>query len=181
MRRKFTMKFLCGVLISIGGFLCCVKKPKVMVNPICLYMRLPFLSDVVPRNTFVARFIGFWRGQIFHVLGPRSFAQIFPSIVRRVMIYVVNFIFWPLSGHYSPRNTVNFIMPVINSYNNSPVTVLAASNFANYRFLTNSCFPPKFPGVRVIIEKLNKFFWRQHNSKIEGFLALSTGGAIGKL
>lgn len=174
------VKFIRSFAVCFMRFLRCFKQPKIMVYSVCFNMSLPFLTNSVPRNTLVARLVCYWPRQIFHILLAGGFTQVFPSIVRRISVNVINFVFGPFSHHYGPSHSMGFVVPVVNGDYNPSIAVNAPSNATDGGLLANSLFPKKPPGGRVISENFSNFFWRQHILKLQKFLALSTGGAFGK-
>jgi hypothetical protein len=140
------MQFAFGGDIGLMRFFWCIKQTYANRSVIDFYFRQPFA--VFFANATKAAFVWF-SSLILRVLGVCNLAQITPSIVGAVSVYVVYLVRRPFSGLVEPCQTVCEIQRVIQPNDHVAIFGYAA------HFLADAATPArkrpcKKPAVRVI-------------------------------
>ena len=166
------MKFTLSQNISLMRFFGSVKQPYANRFVINFYFRQPFA--VFFSDTQKTAFIAWsWFARILRVLHIGNFAQIDPTVVRSVAVYVIYLFCGPISCLVEPRQSVRKIQNIVQTYNNvsvlgdAPGLVSNASPSARFS-------PSKDAFVRAIMHKFFKAFWR-HDVNINAVLC---GGQV---
>lgn len=153
-RMIFFTRFLIGFTSLFGRG----KQAQPNRSVIDFYFRKPFMvfsPDARIPAFVIAAFLTVMR--VFNVSG---FAQIAKPIVRSVSVNVINLMRRPFIRHIQPRQPMREVQHVVQPNNTIPVFHLTA-RFSSGRTTAAFCFPSKFAGVGIVIDKMAKAFRRK--------------------
>lgn len=167
---KFSEKFLFGFFARINCVIKFMKQTKRNHLSSHIYVGIPFLGSLRPRNSFEPGRIIVSNSGVRHVLGLRSNSQIRNPIVFRIIVDVINKAIGMFTVKMSPSNSMGHIVFTENS--NLPMTMPMIARL--YWFARKSCvptfinsfksktnlsfFPNKFARFRAVIEKFSDMF-----------------------
>lgn len=99
-----------------------------------------------------------WLPRVLGVFHVGDLAQVNPSIVGSVAVYVIHLFLRPVSGLIKPRQSVRKIQDVVQTYNN--VAVFShASGLASEAASSAGLSPSKNTRVRAVAHKFFEAFW----------------------
>ena len=154
MRTKRVIFFTC-FLIGFTGLFRRGKQTQSDRSVINFYFGKPFLvfgSDARITAFVVAAFLAIMR--VFNISG---LTQIAKSIIRSISIDVVDLMRRPFIRHVQPRQPMREIQYVVQPNNIVPVFHTTA-RFPAGRATSAFCFPSKFAGVGIVIDKIAEAF-----------------------
>ena len=85
-------------------------------------------------------------------------AQVIETIIRRIAVFVVNIVLWPLSGYVQPRKAAALVKNIVDPNNEIPVSAFAARYLTSQRSNRFVYFPPKYAGGSVVVYDLAQSF-----------------------
>jgi hypothetical protein len=146
------------------GFFFRFEMAKRVVLAIRSYFGAPTLQSSDPMYASVAGFVVLRRpDHITHILRVAGRAQVIPSIVRRVSVFVINAVRRPLACHVSPDDNVSANELFLEADCHSAVLLQdrAASDVADLGVSHEmiELLPAKFPSPRVIRKVLSYQRW----------------------
>src|SRR5215469_1495375 len=122
------------------------------------YARNVFAPSLIKGHTFEACSIVFLFPTVTVILRWRGFTQVFPAVVRRVLVDMVNFFVGPLTCHPYPDNTVSKILFPANTYLDASLIVRKTGNISYVDASGWAVYPCEFSRLwRVIKIRFNKF------------------------
>ena len=161
------MQLTFGRYIRLMRFLGSVKQPYANRFVIDFYFRQPFavfFSDA-QKTAFIA---WSWSARILRVLHIGNFAQIYPTVIQSVAVYVIYLFCRPISCLVKPRQSVRKIQNIVQTYDN--ISVFGdAPGFVSKAAPSARFSPSKDALVRAIMHKFFKAFWR-HSVNINAVL-----------
>jgi hypothetical protein len=104
--RKDPMHSLSSLAMRFYGGFFRYKYPEVIFPTVRPNLRGPLSSQLVPPNTAYAGFVSDEHSRVMHIFRLIGLAEIFPAIVNRIAVYVINLICWPLSSHVRPNQSM---------------------------------------------------------------------------
>lgn len=146
------MKFFGCFNIFVMSVFNFFKKSKIIIFPIRFYMRLPFFSLFMPRNTFKPAFVCCGFLDIFHILTSICQTQIRNSIIITNPINMVKFIFWPFFIVYCPCDSMSSHKYIINPYKNVSRFIFTCYYIPRFSFSTLNA-PKKCASFRIVGKK----------------------------
>jgi hypothetical protein len=114
------VEFFSGHCVSINSFAHRFKEAQMILNSITPYRRSPLTRGAVKSNALVARGVAFDPRYVLHVLSFCSRSDIFPSIIGRIFVDMVNLMRWPFTCLANPNKYVRLIRFASKTYVNSP-------------------------------------------------------------
>ncbi len=114
---ELSVQMFSGVFVRFCGFLRRFEVPQYNFFLFKLNFCAPAIGRRFPHAFEPARVVN-WGSAVAQVLGRSCFAQIFPSIVRFVLVLVVDFKFGPFACHPKPNQSMREIVSPINDNSN---------------------------------------------------------------
>lgn len=152
----------CGSFFVSGA--CEFRRTKIaksVVPVVYHYLRHPFFSAWHVGYAFVAACIIFLDAAVKLVFGRRCFPQIFPAVVRRVSIDVIDLSARPISSNVNPCQSMRRIFASSNSYFDAPLIGFVSCDAA-YRVAVRECyFPADYASVLIVTQDAAYEFCRQ--------------------
>ncbi len=131
------------------------ERVKTVVMSSQLNICVPALVTRIPKNTFISRRIIFLRASVLMVLGRCCLPQIFPFIIRRVLVAMINFVFGPLTGHPKPDYSVSQIPLVVDANPDISKSSNAAYRASRFYVVARRYFPSKNSSFSIIGKSLS--------------------------
>ena len=155
------MVFSSSNTISFVGFFGCGKASKIV--PLSMYFDTRYVKIFSRRftDTFVTRAVIALLTSVTMVLRRSSLAQINPTIVRLVFVYMIYFKFGPSAFHIKPSQTMGHVFFTFYSYFYTTFGLLPASNFSRVSASAQRFYPNKFTRTWIVAEHRAQFFCSQ--------------------
>ena len=167
LRRSFTMIRM-EPISHISGVSCITgskesyKASKIFSFPFRSYISRPFSSIFSKVDASLTARIVYGFRHIPAIIFLRDASEIINSIVKPIMVYMVDFILRPFSMHIEPRQTCSSIMAGIDPDKSVSIDATYASSFFSGIFSSASKFPSKYAGIRVIVQNFFQSFLSEH-------------------
>lgn len=151
---KIAKILLRRLLIGSSRFLFCFEQPEVVGLPINVNEGCPSSTVFPSIYTFNTRFVCFAYALVGEILRVCGGSNVFPPIIARVAILVVDLLSRPVARHDEPRKSICLINVSIYPDCASAIGGINAASFSSY-FPTSSSahFPRQNPGVWVVVEQ----------------------------
>lgn len=164
---KISLHFLGLVAISLASLFNCFKEPQTYWLRIYVYFCRPrfgswmIIMKVNSSDTTLAP-----RPPVCGILPISRFSEINKSVIRSILINVVNLFLWPLSGHAKPRKAV--FIKFFSKHTNGTVSIdhAVASSVPSNSPGATVLFPSKKPSVWVVINKFKNFIFGEHQCRL---------------
>lgn len=154
---KLTMHAIGFFNVSLMRVVSTLKKTEIIIFAVVSYMRLPFFSANVPRNTFKPRLICDWPLDVVHILITVCQPKISYPVVISDAVNVINFLVWPLTKINRPSSSVRSNQNIIYSDDYVSRAVKAGYLLANPTL--SPVHPPKqVSSFRIVGQQLFKSF-----------------------
>lgn len=132
------------------------KRMNFIVNP---NPNRPCLSWLVKIHSLVTRCVVFSGPYIHHVLGFSRFSQIAPTIIKRILIDVINLMNGPSASHHGPNYPMGSMQLAVDSHRDASLAICgAAGNIAYISSSASKDFPRQNARFWIIIKNAAQLF-----------------------
>lgn len=146
-----------GSISRFGSF----KRAEIIPLPIKFDASNKFAAALVKAYAFVAGRIILLFAAISVILRGRSFAEIFPPVIRFYFVKMVNFKFWPFSSHVYPDDSMGKIIFVFNPYFYAALVIENACDSSDWRSPRQPFFPDQYSRFLVVVKNFADEIRRQ--------------------
>ena len=156
LNRTAFVSFALGIYVCLVRLTGCAKGPKVDDFAARAYPR--GISTVSDRHDTeqTGLVVGPWASDVLHIHAVRHVAKIFPAIVERIAVYVVNVPFGPFADHIEPSQSVRIVKsPEQPQFQSILVRKPVPGRFAR-NGATALYEPNKSAGFRLVPERRHK-------------------------
>jgi hypothetical protein len=110
------------------------------------------LAFFIKCDALKSRCVVFLHATISMVFRRRSFTKIFPTVIRPIFVYMIDFFSWPGSCHPKPNNSMCKIVMPPNTYFNSALIINRSGGISDMNTFRQHSFPCQASGFWSIIK-----------------------------
>ncbi len=155
--RAANMQFPLRVDVGLLGKFFCFKRPEEKMLSANGDVGLP-LHVVLADAQNASDIVGLSLPSILRVDNSADVAQVLKTVVRRIAVDVVNFLFGPAACHVKPSHSVGQVQFPINGNFKSAFSVEMPCGLSDFSDFANQNATGEYPGAWVIVDKFSQSF-----------------------